>query len=157
MKQHRFDDDLVEVPGLLIRRLQQAAVSIFMSETAEVGLDMTPVQFGALTTIRTYPGVDQVTLAGLIAYDKTTIGQVVARLLDKGLIERHTNKQDRRAKQLSITAAGRDALVEMAPRVQRVQVEILSGLSSDEEEVFVTLLKKAVEAVNERSRAPMRR
>jgi len=157
MKQHRFDDDLVEVPGLLIRRLQQAAVSIFMSETAEVGLDMTPVQFGALTTIRTYPGVDQVTLAGLIAYDKTTIGQVVSRLLDKGLIERHTNKQDRRAKQLSITAAGRDALVEMAPRVQRVQVEILSGLSSDEEEVFVTLLKKAVEAVNERSRAPMRR
>lgn len=157
MKQHRFDDDLVEVPGLLIRRLQQAAVSIFMSETAEVGLDMTPVQFGALTTIRTYPGVDQVTLAGLIAYDKTTIGQVVARLLDKGLIERHTNKQDRRAKQLSITAAGRDALVEMAPRVQRAQVDILSGLSSDEEEVFVTLLKKAVEAVNERSRAPMRR
>lgn len=157
MKELRFDDDLYEVPGHLIRRMQQAAVSIFMSETAEVGLDLTPVQFGALTMTKTHPGVDQVTLAGLIAYDKTTIGQVVSRLIEKGLMERHTSKQDRRAKQLFVTEAGIKALADMVPRVQRVQAQILSGLNANEEEQFMALLKKAAESVNERSRAPLRR
>ncbi len=157
MKDHRFDDDLYEVPGHLIRRLQQAAVSIFMAETADVGYDLTPVQFGALTMTKTHPGVDQVTLAGLIAYDKTTIGQVVSRLLDKRLIARHTNKHDRRSKQLFITEDGNSALAQMLPRVQRVQTQILAGLNADEEEQFMVLLKKVTDSVNERSRAPLRR
>ena len=61
-------------------RLHQISVEIFASRMAEAGIDLTPVQFAALTTVDDNPGVDQATLAGLIAYDKVTIGGVVDRL-----------------------------------------------------------------------------
>jgi DNA-binding MarR family transcriptional regulator len=149
-------NDLYQLPGHLIRRLQQAAVSIFMAEVGEVGQDLTPVQFGALVMTKQYPGLDQATLAGLIAYDRTTIGGVVDRLVQKGLVQRVVSSQDRRARELCLTEAGEKLLERAMPHVRRVQKIVLSGLDEEEQEQFLTLLKKATEAVNERSRAPLR-
>jgi len=149
-------DDLYQLPGHLIRRLQQAAVSIFMAEVGEVGQDLTPVQFGALAVTKQYPGLDQATLAGLIAYDRTTIGGVVDRLVQKGLVLRVVSDQDRRARELRLTAAGERLLDQAIPHVERVQQIILSGLDGSEQKQFLALLKKTTEAVNDRSRAPLR-
>ena len=55
---------------------------------AEAGFDLTPVQFAALAVIAEHPRIDQATLAGLIAYDRVTIGGVVDRLSQKGYILR---------------------------------------------------------------------
>ena len=66
------------MPGHLIRRLQQIAVSVFTERVTKAGFDITPVQFAALSTIAENPGLDQASLAGLIAYDRVTIGGVVA-------------------------------------------------------------------------------
>lgn len=156
MKEFEFDNDLYETPGHLIRRLQQAAVSIFMTETAGAGLNLTPPQFGALTMTKHHPGIDQVTLAGLIAYDKVTIGEVVSRLVSKGLLQRSVSKTDRRARELEITEVGLDQLDKMIPSVQRVQEQILVGLDENEQTLFISLLKKVADSVNERSRAPLR-
>ena len=69
---------LHDLPGHLIRRLHQISVSTFTAETAAEGFDLTQVQYAALFTLRGHPGIDQATLAGLIAYDRVTIGGVVA-------------------------------------------------------------------------------
>ncbi len=156
MTHYEFNDDLYEAPGHLIRRLQQAAVSIFMTETAAVGLDLTPVQFGALTMTRHHPGIDQVTLAGLIAYDKATIGDVVSRLVAKGLLARKVSKTDRRSRELHVTDEGVTLLARMVPGVQRVQDQLLAALSESEQAQFLDLLKRVTESVNEKSRAPLR-
>lgn len=156
MTKYEFNDDLYEAPGHLIRRLQQAAVSMFMTETASAGLDLTPVQFGALTMTKHHPGIDQVTLAGLIAYDKATIGEVVSRLVAKGLIARKVSKADRRSRELFVTEEGMDLLAKMVPGVQRVQDQLLAVLSDSEQEQFLDLLKRVTESVNEKSRAPLR-
>src|SRR5262249_19458275 len=76
-----------DMPGHLARRFQQIAVAVFLAEVGEAGFDLTPVQYAALATIKANPGLDQVTLAGLIAYDRTTITGVVDRLVQKGLAE----------------------------------------------------------------------
>jgi DNA-binding MarR family transcriptional regulator len=149
-------NDLYELPGHLIRRLQQAAVSIFMTEVCVVGQDLTPVQFGALEMTRRYPGLDQATLAGLIAYDRTTMGGVVDRLVQKGLVQRVVSLQDRRARELCLTEEGERLLVAAKPHVERAQAVILSGLNPQEQEQFLMLLKKATEGVNDKSRAPLR-
>lgn len=148
-------DDLYHLPGHLIRRLQQAAVSIFMAEIGEVWQDLTPVQFGALVATKKYPGLDQATLAGLIAYDRTTIGGVVDRLVQKGLILRVVSGQDRRARELRLSEAGEHLLDRAIPHVERVQQIILSGLDIVEQEQFLALLQKITESLNERSRAPL--
>ena len=59
--------------GHLARRFQQIAVAVFLAEVEGAGFDLTPVQYAALAAIKINPGIDQVTLAGLIAYDRTTI------------------------------------------------------------------------------------
>lgn len=156
MRRYEFDDDLYDAPGHLIRRLQQAAVSMFMTETASAGLDLTPVQFGALTMTKHHPGIDQVTLAGLIAYDKATIGEVVSRLIAKGLLTRIVSSADRRSRELYVTDAGSRQLTKMTPGVWRVQQQLLAALSESEQVQFLELLKKVTESVNERSRAPLR-
>lgn len=46
-------------------------------------------------------------LAGLIAYDRTTITGVVDRLVQKGLVDRNESERDRRARELKITATVR--------------------------------------------------
>src|SRR5882757_6612071 len=144
------------MPGHLARRFQQIAVAVFLAEVGEAGFDLTPVQYAALTAIKTHPGIDQVTLAGLIAYDRTTITGVVDRLAQKGLLVRQVNSRDRRVRELQITDEGARVLRGIEPAVEAAQRIMLRGLSKDEADEFLRLLRKAIAAGNELSRAPLR-
>jgi MarR family transcriptional regulator, temperature-dependent positive regulator of motility len=145
-----------DMPGHLARRFQQIAVAVFLAEVGEAGFDLTPVQYAALATIKANPGLDQVTLAGLIAYDRTTITGVVDRLVQKDLIERRASSRDRRARELEITDEGRRTLRKITPAVESAQQVMLRGLSAKEGEDLMRLLRKAIAAGNQLSRAPLR-
>src|SRR3982751_6665009 len=142
------------MPGHLARRFQQIAVAVFLAEVGDAGFDLTPVQYAALATIKANPGLDQVTLAGLIAYDRTTITGVVDRLVQKGLLVRKGSRTDRRAPALQITNEGRRTLDGIEPAVEAAQRIMLGGLSKTEAATLMRLLRKAIAAGNELSRAP---
>ena len=148
--------DAHDMPGHLARRFQQIAVAVFLTEIEEAGYDLTPVQYAALAAVGANPGVDQVTLAGLIAFDRTTITGVVDRLVQKGLITRQESSRDRRARELKITDAGRRTLRSVTPAVEAAQRILLRGLTEKEAKELVRLLQKAIAAGNELSRAPLR-
>ena len=148
--------DATEAPGHFARRFQQIAVAVFHAEVGAVGCDLTPVQYAALTQIAAEPALDQATLAALIAYDRTTIGGVVDRLVEKGLVAREINAKDRRARELRMTSQGKAMLKRIAPAVQETQRILLSGLSEKEAAQFMKLMKKAIAALNDLSRAPLR-
>jgi DNA-binding MarR family transcriptional regulator len=145
-----------EMPGHLARRFQQIAVAVFLAEVGEAGFDLTPVQYAALAAVRANPGIDQVTLAGLIAYDRTTITGVVDRLVQKGLLLRHASSRDRRARELQVTDAGKRTLRAITPAVELAQRSMLRGLTEKEGADLMRLLRKAIAAGNELSRAPLR-
>lgn len=144
-------------PGHLARRFQQIAVPVFQAEMDAIGCDITPVQYAALAAVAALPGVDQASLAGQIAYDRTTITGVVERLEGKGLVTRRVSPRDRRARELEITQAGRELLERIRPAVDAAQEQIVGGLSADEAAELKRLLRKAVLTGNELSRAPKRR
>ncbi|WP_321332624.1 MarR family transcriptional regulator [Breoghania sp.] len=148
--------DANDMPGHLIRRLQQSAVAIFHQEVEGAGLDLTPVQFAALDQVARAPDIDQVTLAGLIAHDRTTITGVVDRLAAKGLLTRTVSKTDRRARTLHVTQDGLALLARVRPHVEAAQVAMLQGLEAPERDEFLRLMKKALEAINALSRAPLK-
>ena len=148
--------EIYDLPGHLVRRLNQASVSIFMDETAKKGFDLTPVQYAALSAIDATPGLDQATVANHIAYDRVTIGGVVDRLVQKELVRRETNPKDRRARNLVLTEKGAETLAEIRPVVRESQTILLEGLTDGERQELVRLLRKASDAVNDRSRAPLR-
>lgn len=147
---------LETLPGHLIRRLQQVAVSLFLGEAAKAGCDLTPVQYAALLTVDTNQRIDQATLAGAIAYDRATIVGVIDRLEKKGLVRRVLSPTDRRLRQLVIEGKGKELLRRILPAVLGAQVKILEPLDPRERTIFCSLLAKLVIANNELSRAPMR-
>ena len=145
---------LYSKPGHLIRRLQQIAVAIFMEETAE--FDLTPVQYAALIAVREHPDIDVTRLSSLIAFDRSTLGNVVKRLVAKRWLERRGGQPDRRIKRLRVTAAGRQLLNAIEPAVQRAQTRMLAPIPKGEQKRLVEQLKQLVEINNVHSRAPMR-
>lgn len=147
--------DIHTMPGHLIRRLQQISSSIFAQHMKNVGLDLTSPQFAALSMISEYPRIDQATLAGLIAFDRATIGGVVDRLVSKGFVERLTNPKDRRAKVLTLTQSGQATLAQLLPIVQKSQDDLLPSLTEAEKAEFLRLAAKIADAGNALSRAPL--
>jgi len=148
--------DTIEMPGHLARRFQQIAVAVFLAEVEQAGYDLTPVQYAALSAVNAGPGIDQATLAGLIAYDRTTITGVVDRLVQKGLVVRRASSRDRRARELTITDAGRRTLRGITPAVEEAQRIMLRGLTDKEAKELIRLMGKAIASGNELSRAPLR-
>jgi DNA-binding MarR family transcriptional regulator len=148
--------DTHDMPGHLARRFQQIAVAVFLTEVEAAGFGLTPVQYAALAAIQANPGIDQVTLAGLIAYDRTTITGVIDRLAQKDLVVRQANSRDRRARELQITDGGRRTLRGITPAVEAAQRIMLRGLTEKEADELMRLLRKAIAAGNELSRAPLR-
>ena len=143
------------MPGHLIRRLHQISVSIFAEGMKAEGIDLTSPQFAAIALLDENPGIDQATLAGMIALDRPTIGGVVERLAGKGLVQRKTSETDRRAKHLKLTQQGKDMVKRMRPLVAAAQAKILDGLSDDEKEQFTALADKITRLHNDQSRAPL--
>jgi DNA-binding MarR family transcriptional regulator len=145
-----------DMPGHLARRFQQIAVAVFLAEVEQAGFDLTPVQYAALAAISANPGIDQITLAGLIAYDRTTITGVIDRLVQKNLVVREASSRDRRARVLTITNDGKATLRAITPAVEAAQATMLRGLTAAEAKELMRLLRKAIAAGNELSRAPLR-
>jgi len=148
------DSRFLEKPGHLIRRLQQISLALFLDQARD--FDITPVQYAAMIAIGNHPGIDQTALCNIIAFDRSTIGDVVGRLERKRLIKRLNGAVDRRTKSLSITPAGRRLLRDIEPAAQATQRLILAPLKSGERSVFMQMLKRLVFLNNEYSRAPLR-
>jgi len=149
--------EIHNMAGHLIRRLHQISSSVFQDRIKTQGYDLTSVQFAAMNAIGANPGIDQASLAGLIAYDKATIGGVVDRLERKGYVSRIVSKRDRRARELSLTKTGAKVFAELIPVVRALQVDVLTGLDEYERTEFLRLAQKAADAGNELSRAPLAR
>lgn len=140
--------EIFELPGHFIRRLHQISVQTFHAHARAAGHDLTPVQFVALEAVRTTPGIDQASVAAMIAYDRTTIGGVIDRLVEKGYLVRETSPRDRRARVLTLSADGKRVLEEFTPIVKALQADILRGLTEDERRTFLALARKATRALN---------
>ena len=140
------------LPGYAIRRLHQISVGIFHQELQD--LNLTPVQFGVLQTAQNQPGLDQRTLARLIALDTSTTAGVVDRLEARGLLQRSMSPDDKRSRLLSLTVEGQALCDQARSGVVRVQELTLAPLSADERATFMALLDKLVTENNELSRAP---
>jgi DNA-binding MarR family transcriptional regulator len=128
--------------GHQIRRSHQLAVALFAEELA--GYDVTPLQYAALSAIAEQPDLDATRLGRLVAFDRSTLGNVLERLEGRKLIERHYRPGDKRTKRLHITAAGRRLLAEIAPAVGRSQDRFIAVLSAAEQRELRRILTKLI-------------
>jgi DNA-binding MarR family transcriptional regulator len=73
---------------------------------------------------------------------KSTISRAVTALMQRQLVERVENEDDRREFRLRLTRKGRTLYEELIPRLLRKEREIMSCLSAQERESFAVALGK---------------
>jgi DNA-binding MarR family transcriptional regulator len=141
-------------PGFLVRRLHQIHMAIFLNECAAE--QVTPIQWGILTIVKSRPGVGQVELADELGLDRSNVANVVDRLTRRGVVKQTVSKLDRRKRSIAITPKGLALMTRFQPKAERAQRRLLEVLSKEERQQFMSLLSRLVDQNNEFSRAPIR-
>ena len=139
-KEPHVIEELRHKPGHLVWRAYQLTWSLFAEECGS--LDITPVQEALMLVLASRPGVDQKTLAELVALDRSTAGNVIGRLEERGLIARVQSASDRRARELSLTPCGEEMSKKLRPIARRAAKRLLEPLGPLERPEFMRLLRK---------------
>jgi len=147
-------DSFHDMPGHLIRRAQQISTALFAEECG--AFDLTSVQYAALAAIRASADVDATRLSQLIAFDRSTIGDVLERLEAKGWVLRSPSPTDRRVKLLRLTLEGERLLRQVEPAVRRVQRRLLEPLAPADGAALLRLLGQLTQMHNDVTSAPLR-
>ncbi|MGW1818294.1 MarR family winged helix-turn-helix transcriptional regulator [Streptomyces sp. NPDC002125] len=135
--------DLSTHPGHLARRLQQAHHLLW---NAMVSQETTSPQFAVLNALTAEPGLDQRTVGERVGLDRSTIAEVVSRLLRRGLLDKVRDPQDGRRSLLRLTEEGADTHRKLALRTVRMNQVFLGPLSADERRTLFDLMHRVSDA-----------
>lgn len=127
-------------PSHLLHRVLQIALDIYNAEAGDSAL--TQRQYAVLKALDGTEGLSQTDLVRLTGIDRSTLADLVARMLTKGLLKRERSATDARANLVRIDDGGITALADMEPRVLAADGKILALLSPPKRESFVKLLRK---------------
>ena len=132
-------------PIHLLHRAGQCASDIFQGE---MGLgDLTPRQYAVLVAVSQNEGVSQTHLVEKTGVDRSTLADIVRRMLKKGLLQRRRTKDDARAYAVKLTDEGWRVLKAADPLAKRVDDRILAALPGQQRERFLQDLSAIVEAL----------
>jgi MarR family transcriptional regulator, temperature-dependent positive regulator of motility len=129
----------------LLHRAGQHAEGIFIEESPEDAL--TPRQYAILLAVDTTPDISQTALVGETGIDRSTLADVVARLVTKGLLLRKRTRADARTNALKLSPKGRDALEAVHPSALRADERILAALNPQQRAVLIEALQQIVQSL----------
>ncbi len=132
-------------PVHLLHRAGQCAGDIFGAEMADG--DLTPRQYAVLATVAENEGLSQTGLVDKTGIDRSTLADVVRRMLKKGLLQRQRTKEDARAYAVRLSEEGWQAMRAAEPAARRVDDRILSALPLTQREQFLEVLNTIVAAL----------
>jgi DNA-binding MarR family transcriptional regulator len=122
-------------PIHLLHRAGQCAGDVFHGEIGES--DLTPRQYAVLLTVAQNEGLSQTDLVEHTGVDRSTLADIVRRMLKKGLLQRRRTKEDARAYAVRLTDEGRRVLDVCEPLVKRVEQRILDALPEENRAQFL--------------------
>lgn len=147
------EDDRLQGSALhLLHRAGQCAGDIFQNEMSTG--DLTPRQFAVLVAVSQEEGLSQTDLVRKTGIDRSTLADIVRRMLRKDLLQRKRTKDDARAYSVKLTEQGWTALRTYEPAVDRVDATVLSALPEDSRQRFLQELSLIVRALSAQNRGP---
>ncbi|HTO40769.1 MAG TPA: MarR family transcriptional regulator [Rhizomicrobium sp.] len=138
--------ELADAPSHLIRRCQQYYGDLYAREAG--AHDLTKQQFTVLAALEHNEGVSQTALVEMTGIDRSTLAEMVRRMLEKDLISRERTEEDARANSVSITAFGRKSLRGARTASDRAERALLDALPAAERARFVKSLAAIAEAAS---------
>ncbi|KAF1708950.1 MarR family transcriptional regulator [Pseudoxanthomonas kalamensis DSM 18571] len=89
-------------------------------------------EWRVMAVLGRYPGLSAREVTERTAMDKVAVSRAVARLLERGLVQREIHGDDRRRSVLTLSEAGRSVYDEVAPMVLACERNLLAPLSEEE-------------------------
>ncbi|MDP8916204.1 MAG: MarR family transcriptional regulator [Pseudomonadota bacterium] len=131
-------------PSHLLHRALQHALDIYV-EAAGAGAP-TQRQFAVLAAVAENEGLTQTDLVRATGIDRSTLADLVARMIGKQLLARERSPTDGRANTVRLTQRGRAALREAAPKVAEADARILDLVPARARDSFLSVLLAFSEA-----------
>jgi DNA-binding MarR family transcriptional regulator len=136
---HAADAGLDRSPSHLLHRALQLALDIYAEEAGASAL--TQRQFAVLSAVQAKEGCTQSELVRATGIDRSTLAELVARLIGKNLLARERSTLDARANTVRLTDEGRAAVLEAGPRVAAADARILALMPGARRDVFIKTLR----------------
>lgn len=133
-------------PIHLLHRAGQCAGDIFQNRLGTT--DLTPRQFAVLVTVAQNEGFRQTQLVERTGIDRSTLADIVRRMLKKNLLQRRRTREDARAYAVKLTDEGWRTLRSVEPSALEVDSVVLSALPPGERDRFIEHLNTIVEALS---------
>ena len=148
------DFELMETPCHLIRRALKRAYDIFVEELGDAGL--TPPQFTVMITVYQNPGMNQNDLVRLTGSDRSTVAELISRLVKRGYLTRRRMPKDQRANRVYVSLDGTKVLRNCLPAVVRAEERIIAPIPPQHRAAMIEGLQRMVEAEDEEVEARAR-
>lgn len=145
-KQKAADGGLSQSVTHLLHRVLQLALDFHAEATGPKGL--TQRQYTVLAAAGVSDGVSQSDLVRATGIDRSTLADLVARMIAKGLLERERSATDARANSVRLSAAGRTALTEGGRPASRSDARLLALLTPKKRDAFVKTLADLASAAD---------
>lgn len=133
-------------PGLalhMLHRAGQSADEIFTSHSGAGNL--TPRQFAVLKAVADSKEPSQSDLVSRTGIDRSTLADIVRRLVEQGVLGRQRARHDARAYVVRLTSAGLAALKRAEPASRKTDDRLLASLSASERANFIKALSRIAE------------
>ncbi|HEY4115892.1 MAG TPA: MarR family transcriptional regulator [Rhizomicrobium sp.] len=139
--------ELSEAPSHLIRRCEQVFADLYASESGPK--DLTRSQLTVLCALEHNEDVSQTALVEMTGVDRSTLAEMIRRLLDRGYITKRRPEADLRSYAVSITPAGRKALRSGRAASSRAERRMLEPIPQPERQRFIKYLASIASAGEE--------
>jgi DNA-binding MarR family transcriptional regulator len=123
--------------SVLSNRISQAIATRYAQRFA---LGVT--EWRVVAVLGRYPDLSAGGVAARTAMDKVAVSRAVAKLLERGLVERDTHGDDRRRSVLALSRDGQRIYDEIAPLALDLERRLLSRLDAGERAALDALLDK---------------
>jgi DNA-binding MarR family transcriptional regulator len=133
----------------LLHRAGQCADVLFASYIGAA--DLTPRQFAVLKALASADEPSQSALVNKTGIDRSTMADIIRRLVGKSLVQRRRTRRDARMYAVRLTEKGKAALDGAEPAVRQTDERILSAIPAAQREPFLKALTRIVETLGPES------
>lgn len=147
--------DLENSLSHLLRRAQQFAHEQFVQQMGTSSL--TPRQFIVLFAVDEEEGLSQTDLVNRTGIDRSTLADMISRMIKNGLLARKRTAEDARANSVRLTAAGRRSLKSTMPKALAAEQALLDVLPKGVQNDLMKALShlnRAIESTKGEEEAP---
>lgn len=130
----------------LLKRAVQFSVHRYNEEVGKSGL--THRQFTVLSAVDSNEGKSQTELVKITGIDRSTLADMVARMMAQGLVQRRRTKEDARTNSVRLTPLGKKMMKAAQSAAEDVDKELLASFPAPDRKTLIDCLSNMANAMD---------